>query len=277
MSERPLPMNNAPHTRSCPYGNVGAQRPAWMFQDGSSLTGAGVSIAVVDSGWDRGIADAHVLPGAGVSEDPESGFTWSDDDSDRLMHGTRCAQLALQIAPDARVVPLRVFDAELETSPSLIEAALDRAVMMGIRVINLSLGARREHAMGGLYRACEQARNANAIVVAATSTDGRMFPAAFDNVLSVGSGWFATPFQHTYATDTLVECIASGRTHSGSANVNSPREAGPPSFAAPRVAGMVALLRQRWPSLDLEGVRAKLGEFAHHAPCVDPGERSYSP
>lgn len=251
--------------RSSVNGTVNAQRPAWMSHDGSPLTGAGISIAVIDSGWNRAIADSRVLPGASVMEDPVTGIEWSDDDSDRLMHGTRCAQLALHIAPDARIVPLRVFDADLETSPALIEAALDRAVGAGIRVINLSLGARREHAMHGLYRACEQARDASAIVVAATSTDGRMFPAAFDNVLSVGSGCFATPFQHTYVPDTLVECVASGRVRTGSGDVRSPQQAGAPSFAAPRIAGMVALLLERWPTLDLDGVRAKLDEFAYHA------------
>lgn len=246
-------------------GTMDTLRPEWMFRDGSPLTGAGVSIAVIDSGWHRAVIDARVLPGASVTEDPVAGLVWGDDDSDRLMHGTHCAQLALRIAPEARIVPLRVFDTVLETSPSLIEAAIDRAVAAGIRVINLSLGAHRECALHGLYRACEQARDANVIVVAATSTDGRMFPAAFDNVLSVGSGWFATPFQHTYTPDTLVECVASGRMHAGSGNEDAATEAGPPSFAAPRVAGMVALLLERWPTLDLDGVRIKLTEFTHRA------------
>jgi hypothetical protein len=234
-------------------------RPPWMMGDGRALSGTDTSVAVIDSGWDRALADARVLPGGSITHDPVAGLVWQTDDSDRLAHGTHCAQLLLQLAPDARVVPLRVFDADLETSPSRIEAAIDRAIAMRVHVINLSLGTRDADAMPQLYRACERARAARIIVVAATSAHGVTYPAAFDNVLSVGSGWFATPFEHTYAAGELVECLASGRAHAGNDHA---AHAGPPSFAAPRIAGMVALLLQQWPALDLDGVRAKLGEYS---------------
>jgi hypothetical protein len=59
-----------------------------------NATGRGIRIGVIDTGWDRAVADPRVLPGVGLT-DPDDDFALlrTDDDNDRLGHGTACADL----------------------------------------------------------------------------------------------------------------------------------------------------------------------------------------
>ncbi|HEX2203444.1 MAG TPA: hypothetical protein VHG91_09115, partial [Longimicrobium sp.] len=68
-------------------------------------TGRGVRVGVVDSGWDRALADPRVRPGVAIVV-PEGGGApeLSDDDHDRMGHGTACADLVLRVSPEAEVV-----------------------------------------------------------------------------------------------------------------------------------------------------------------------------
>jgi hypothetical protein len=113
-----------------------------------------VTVGVIDSGWDRSIDDPRVRTGVGfVGAGDELAVCRSADDQDRIGHGTAAADIVLQVAPGATVVPLRVFGRELETSPAVIIAALDWAVAHGIGAVNLSLGTARADAVAPLYRA----------------------------------------------------------------------------------------------------------------------------
>jgi subtilisin family serine protease len=243
-----------------------APRPAWMQPAGIPLTGKGVLVAVIDSGWNEVLDDDRVLPGAGLVS-AEAGGTWASDVADTHLHGSRCTRSVLHVAPGARVIPFKIFNDKLETTPGIVTMAVERALAAGVRVINLSVGARAEHASPPLYEACQRARDAGVIVVAATRKETPIVPAAFDNVLSVASRWFPTPFHHQYDGSGFVECFASGRTHDPTDEATR-RNSGSPSYAAPRVTGMVALLLERWPALDLDSVRAKLAQYSADAPAL---------
>ncbi len=228
--------------------------PAWA----AGATGRGVRVAVIDSGWDRGIDDARVLPGAGIDR-ADGRIRVTDDDGDRNGHGTAAAHQVLALAPEARVVPIRVFGETLETSPGAIVAALDRAVEQRADVINLSLGTTREEAVRPLYAACERARRAGAIVIAAGDNFGeRSFPAAFDHVIGVGMNVFASPYHYRYRPDDALEIEAWGVRQPvvtlGGRIVLSTGT----SVAAPNVTGIVALLRQFHPGATIERVRELL-------------------
>lgn len=232
--------------------------PQWL----AGATGSGVRVAVVDSGWDRGIDDARVRPGAAI-ERSAGRLRVTGDDRDRIGHGTAATHQVLALAPQARVVPLRVFGDTLETSPGAIVAALDRAVEERVDVVNLSLGTAREDALRPLYAACERARRAGAIVVAAGDNFGeRSFPAVFDHVIGVAMGVFGSPYEYRYRPDQALEVEAWGVRQPVAALGGGMVLATGTSVAAPNVTGIVALLRQLHPGATLERIRELLAAHA---------------
>ena len=240
------------------------QPPEWVLRELGGATGRGVRVAVVDSGWDRAIHDERVLPGIGfVDPEDDFGMARNDDDQDVLGHGTACAGLILGVAPDARVVPVKVFGRVLETSPGTLHAALLWCIEAGVQVINVSLGTRLEGTLHPLYAACEKARRAGIIVVAAGhNANDWSYPAIFENVIGVSAARFESPFHFHYRPEHAMECEAWGVEQpvlwTGGKRVVKHGT----SFAAPNVAGIVALILERHPGATIEQVREMLSRFA---------------
>lgn len=243
---------------------VGAAPPEWVRNELGAATGNGIRVAVLDSGWDRSIGDPRVLPGVGFV-DPRDDFALArnDDDQDVLGHGTACAGVILDVAPDARVIPVKVFGNKLETSPGTLEAALHWAVDAGVQVINVSLGTRLEGTLRNLYMACERARQAGIIVVAAGhNANDWSYPAIFENVIGVAAGRFESPWHFHYRADHAHECEGWGVERpvlwiGGERVVRHGT-----SFAAPGITGVVCLILERHPGAKLEDVREMLSRFA---------------
>lgn len=223
-----------------------------------------IRVAVVDSGWDRAIADARIDPGVGLIDDTSADFSaaWSDDDRDRNGHGTACADIILQVATAARIVPVRVFSSRLETSPELLIAAIDWAVAQRIPVINLSLGTERADALAASYLACDAARRAGTIIVAAAGVrPGHSFPAIFDPVIGVAEATLADRFGILFRPDDAIECAACGVQRArGLRGVQ--RWFRGSSFATPVVSGMIANFLEQERDADLAAVRRMLAEHA---------------
>jgi subtilisin family serine protease len=250
--------------------------PAWVAGDLGRPTGKGITVAVIDSGWDRGCDDARVLPGIGLV-DPADDLAMhrSDDDHDRVGHGTACIHQILRIAPDARVIPIRVFGRSLETSPGTLHAAIVEAIGLGVQVINLSLGTTLEGTLEPLYVACERARQQGIVTVAAGHNSQEWsYPAIFENVIGVSAGRFGSPYEYRYLPDDAMECQAWGIEQpvvwlNGAEQIRHGT-----SFAAPNIAGIVCLLLERHPGAPLEEVRGLLAKYAReviHGPGEEDG------
>jgi len=113
-------------------------------------TGAGVRVAVLDTGVDR------LHPALASRLDPGHDFVDGDTDPSEqgtrldpaYGHGTHVAGIVAQIAPDARIIPMRVLDSQGTGDTWALGEALLRAVDPdgnpatddGAHVINLSLG-----------------------------------------------------------------------------------------------------------------------------------------
>src|SRR5262249_684748 len=115
---------------------------AWKYS-----TGAGVTVAVLDSGVDATHHDlvGQVLPGADFVDDS------TDGRQDLVRHGTTGAGLiagrnydssgVAGIAPEAKILPVRVLDRENKYDDATVVAAgLRWAVDHGAKVVNISLG-----------------------------------------------------------------------------------------------------------------------------------------
>jgi subtilisin family serine protease len=235
-----------------------------VTHDLRGATGAGVRVAVVDSGWDPARADPRVLAGAGfVDPDHDLAFLRSDDDGDRSGHGTAAINQVLALAPDARVLPVRIFGRWLETSPRALHEGLAWAIEQRVDVVNLSLGTTRDDLLRPLYALCEQARQAGTVIVAAGSGDvERSYPAVFDGVIGVDAAPFASPYEYRYRPDDALECEAWGIRQPVTGLGGRTAVASGTSVAAPNVTGIVALLLERHPGATLEQLRALLARYA---------------
>ncbi|MFC7550292.1 type VII secretion-associated serine protease mycosin [Plantactinospora sp. GCM10030261] len=231
-------------------------RRAWQLS-----TGKGVTVAVIDSGVDGEHADLadQVLPGT----DLVSGT--GDGQTDPVGHGTTVAGLiagrrddsrgVVGLAPDAKILPVRVLDEQNRYDDALIVARGVRwAVDNGAKVINMSLGGNGDSA--ALAAAIDYAFARDVVVVACTGNltpntpvDRVWYPAREPGVIAVSglerdtndlwSGSITGP-------QTTLTAPASGLT---GARPNGFWPVQGTSFAAPLVAGAAALVRARWPDM----------------------------
>ncbi|MDG4754713.1 type VII secretion-associated serine protease mycosin [Micromonospora sp. WMMD718] len=232
-------------------------------------TGRGVVVAVIDSGVDGTHPDlaGQVLPGLDLVTPDGS------DGPDPVGHGTTVAGLiagradddrgVLGLAPDAKILPVRVLDAENRYDDALIIAKAVRwAVDNGARVVNLSLGGGSDNP--ALAAALDYAFARDVVVVActgnlATSTTTEVwYPAREPGVLAVAglertseNLWSGSITGH----ETVLSAPATGLY--GARPEGYWRVQGT-SFAAPLVAATAALVRARYPKMSAGDVVNRL-------------------
>jgi serine protease AprX len=188
--DRPLApqfLNNAAAAVNAPV--------AWS----SNYTGAGVSVALIDSGvnYHPDLNLLGPLPVSRVVYNQNFGSSTSGA-GDQYGHGTHIAGLIAGngynstgfqytktfkgIAPSAAIVNLRVLDANGSATDSQVIAAISQAVALkskyNIRVINLSLGRAvyESYKLDPLCKAVEHAWKSGIVVVVAAGNYGRYQP-----------------------------------------------------------------------------------------------------
>lgn len=157
-----------------------------------TCTGKDVRIAVIDSGVHP--EHPHITAGrigAGVAIMPDGTVVTGEDATlDRLGHGTAVTAAIQEKAPDAEIIPVRVFHDALKTSSRALAAAIAWSLDARPDIINLSLGtvnpAHRDLFAPLVARATSQ----GALIVAARAANGEAcWPGALDGVLGVGLDW----------------------------------------------------------------------------------------
>jgi thermitase len=116
-------------------------------QELASNLGAGIKVAVIDSGVDlqHPAFQGGLVPASEmwdyVNNDAvpqEEGVLGTDA---AYGHGTSVAGIVLQIAPKAKILPLRVLGPDGSGDVLNVAAAINRAMQAGAKIINLSLGS----------------------------------------------------------------------------------------------------------------------------------------
>ena len=103
-------------------------------------------------------------------------------------HGTFCAGLIAAVAPDAMIMPLRVFDDAGNADAFIIARAIRYAVQHGADVINMSFGMTAES--NAVKQAIKFAVDHDVTVVASAGNNNStvpQFPASLNNVMGVAS------------------------------------------------------------------------------------------
>ncbi|MEH1013736.1 type VII secretion-associated serine protease mycosin [Micromonospora sp. CPCC 206060] len=223
-------------------------------------TGRGVTVAVIDSGVDASHPDlaGQVLPGLDLVAGSGNG------QHDPVGHGTTVATLiaghrddpngAVGLAPDARILPVRVLDAENRYDDALIVARGVRwAVDNGARVINLSLGGNGDSP--ALAAALDYAFARDVVVVACTGNVAASmgtevwYPAREPGVIAVAGLERESDALWTGSVTGPQTVLTAPATGLVSARPGGFWRVQGTSFAAPLVAASAALVRARWPQM----------------------------
>ncbi|MBP6764917.1 MAG: S8 family serine peptidase, partial [Rubrivivax sp.] len=262
-------------------------------------TGAGMRVAVLDTGVDmRHPALApHLLPGHDFVDgdtDPSEQGTPGDAG---WGHGTHVAGIVALVAPGARIMPLRVLDAQGQGNTWVLAEALLHAVDPdrnpatddGAHVINLSLGTVDPTALMGALTALASCtfvtnpdplddfsdagynddrqrcgRSTGAVVVAAAGNGGdrreRQYPAAEGayGLIPVGATKAGNLMADFSNSGSWINLAAPGDHITSTLPGGGYGTWGGTSMAAPMVAGAAALLRALEPTLDAVAVVRRL-------------------
>jgi subtilisin family serine protease len=167
-------------------------------------TGYAVDVAVLDSGVDLGHPDLDCEGKLNVVSNSDM-VAPDGDPQDENGHGTHVAGIIgactnnetgiAGVAPDARIMPIRVLDAEGNGTVEQIVGGIRRATSAGAEVINMSLSQREISSLDLLDNAdfdaaIQEAAAAGVVIVAAAGNDGFTvcnYPALVEEVVCVGA------------------------------------------------------------------------------------------
>ena len=230
---------------------------AWDLTTGSSS----VTVAVIDSGIDPYHAD--------LSNKLVAGYNFlggsTSDTHDVYGHGTAVAGVigadtnsgigVAGLGWKTTIMPLVVVTSSNTASYSNIALAINYAADQGVKVINLSLGGTSYSST--LQNAVNYAWSKGTVTVAAAgnnSSSAAFYPAALNNVIAVSASDSNDNKASFSNFGSWITVAAPGTYIYTTKNGGSYSNWQGTSFAAPQVAGLVALLFARNPSLSNQQV-----------------------
>lgn len=284
--------------------------PEWAVELRRFATGAGVRVAVIDTGIAPSPEFSRLVPGTDfVSADAPDPFFDCDG------HGTVVAGIiagrTAGIAPDAELISIRQTSAhvraaagETDSDPAgagnleTLTDAVNNALDLGAGVINISVVSCVDPRLApgvdssGLDAALARAEDAGAVVVAAAGNvtascpeGSSVFPAHAPTVLAVGSraDAYSMADYSLQPPDGAAALSAPGFVAAAPSPDGNGWAGGTlgrqdevvafegTSFAAPVVTGTVAALRQRRPELTPSQIRAVIHAAAEPSGgAIDP-------
>lgn len=264
----------------------------------NSADGDGVTVAVVDSGVDyyhnelseKVAINDEETPGNGIDDDGNgfiddvrgwdfsgaiAGVSPNDNDPmDELGHGTHVSGIiaadndsdgVVGVAPEAKILPVRVLDDQGYGTNSNIAAGIRYATDNGADIINMSLGGPMPSS--AVKSALDYAEDHGVLVVAAAGNEFSWnvyssYPAAYSNVISVGAtgqdGKLAT-----FSNYGKVDIAAPGVSILSTIPDNRYARYSGTSMASPFVAANLALIKQKHSGFDASQLRHELIATSH--------------
>lgn len=267
-------------------------------------TGAGAIVAVIDTGvaldhpdlqgqfvagYDFIQDPAVAGDGGGIDPNPDDPGDHSEDDGSSSFHGTHVTGTVVAatnngvgvagVAFGAKVMPLRAlgvgggYDYDIEQAIRFAAGlANDSGTVPPRRADVLSMSIGGTGFSPGLQNACNQARAAGVVIVAAAGNDGTTemnYPAAFPGVIAVGAvdiNKARAPYSNFGSWVSVVApggnmaqdvngdsypdgVVSTAASDSSGTRVNGYGIAAGTSMATPHMAGVVALMKAVAPSL----------------------------
>ena len=161
-----------------------------MRYKGREYTGKGVSIAIIDSGInvnDPRLAGVEI-EGWSIQLGAMGHAMLSSEFHDEHGHGTEMAVAAHLLAPDAKLLAVKIMGKKLRTSAELMGAGIETSARNGAQVINLSMGTPNMGQALRLRECCANAVETGSVVLAAAHPTGdRAYPADLPETIGVAA------------------------------------------------------------------------------------------
>lgn len=240
------------------------------------VTGAGVKVAVIDTGIDY--THPELAPNY---KGGWNAVTQGPDPMDDQGHGThvsgtvaavRDGQGVAGVAPRAELYGVKVLDKNGSGQYSWIVAGIEWAVDNKMQVINMSLGGRSGTA--ALAAAMTEAHKAGiAIVCAAGNDSGAVnYPAKYPEAIAVSASDSSDKLAYFSSKGPELSVIAPGVSVYSTKRGGGYTTMSGTSMASPHAAGLAALAVEAGHN-GAEAVRAALKGAATLLPAVDPGHQ----
>jgi Subtilase family. len=238
--------------------------PDWAYGDG---TGAGVKVAVIDSGIDAAHpAVGHVNGGVIIEADAdaEDGYRVVEQEhADLYGHGTACAAIIRSLAPGVELYSVRVLGEQLTGRARFFAGGIDWAIDAGMQVANLSLSTTNEDWFAPFHDLADRALHRGIMLVSALANEPKVtIPSDFASVFSVAATEGADPERFAANPSPPAEWGAIGVDVDVAWMDGSTVTATGNSFAAPVIAGLIARILGAHPRLTVWQVKTILSELA---------------
>jgi len=236
---------------------------AWDYAKGEDII-----IAILDTGIDVNHPDlaGNLVPGRNVKDG-------NDDITDEYGHGTKVAGVAAAImnngkgscgvAPSAKIMPIRIAGADGYALFSHMVAGFSWARNNGARVVSLSFANAAGNNAINMAAKHMRIYNEGVSVIAAGNTGGKLDYEVFPDFLAV-SGIDSNDALASWSSyGAFVDLCAPGVSIYTTTKGGGYGTASGTSFSAPMVAGVVALIMSKNPSLTAAEVETILLNSCH--------------
>ncbi|MBM4255890.1 MAG: hypothetical protein FJ147_08330 [Deltaproteobacteria bacterium] len=214
--------------------------------DLNGATGAGVRVALIDSGVNAQHSHVgFVTGGVSLSLATDGTIQQHEDCSDRIGHGTALAGILRAKAPQVELYAVKVFNDRLQVSFPVLEAALRWGIEHQMHVINLSLGTANPAHRDRCLAIIAEAHAAGTVLVASSPAgQTNVLPAVLPGVIGVANDERCDWGDYVYVADDPIPF----RAHSCPRPLPGPAQARNfqgPSFASAHVSALLAVLREQ--------------------------------
>ena len=205
--------------------------------------------------------------------DDETDLEDSDEDGDSIRLGdyveTHQADFK-GINPNMELYSIKVLDDYNEAPMSRVIEGIELARENKIKILNLSFGTSQDDPK--LHQVIKQAYKEGMLIIASTDNDGKLqYPAAYEEVIGVGSVDYTGTVEDICENDECIELIAPGEGILAVGAFGIEEEAAGTSMAAAEVSAIASILWQNSPEVSNQFIRELLRSGAYKENESVPG------